>query len=189
MVQKEEYIVFVDEQGNPTGETGPKLASHHSNTKLHLAFSCYVFNRDGNLLLTRRADSKKVWPGVWTNSFCGHPMPGEKMEAAIRRRAQQELGLTINNIECMLPQYRYKAPAYNDIVENEFCPVYVARAASQVQPNPDEVAEYQWVNWVDYVTKMRRARDEFSYWAKDQYPKLNNSPSFNMFLAGLSAPA
>src|SRR5581483_7642642 len=75
---QEERIVFVDETGQPTGETGPKLASHTADTKLHLAFSCYVFNLENKLFLfTQRAHVKKVWPDVWTNSVCGHPMPGE----------------------------------------------------------------------------------------------------------------
>ncbi|MEX0789777.1 MAG: NUDIX domain-containing protein, partial [Actinomycetota bacterium] len=67
-----ELIVLVDEQGNPTGRA-EKSSSHHLDTPLHLAFSCYVFDDRGRLLATRRANSKKVWPGVWTNSVCGHP--------------------------------------------------------------------------------------------------------------------
>lgn len=74
-MSEQEQIVFVDERGNPTGKTGPKLASHNAHTKLHLAFSCYVFDGKDKLLVTMRARSKKVWPGVWTNSFCGHPGP------------------------------------------------------------------------------------------------------------------
>src|SRR5687767_11740101 len=93
-MQETEQIVFVDESGTPTGEIGPKLASHGADTRLHLAFSCYIFrNGDGNFLVTQRALSKKVWPGVWTNSVCGHPAPGEAMENAIRRRAAYEVGI------------------------------------------------------------------------------------------------
>src|SRR5947209_7482955 len=99
-----EFIVFVDEEGRPTGETGPKLESHHAKTKLHLAFSCYAFNDKGELLVTQRALSKKVWPGVWTNSFCGHPSPGETLEHAIDRRAQAELGMTVEQVVCVLPK-------------------------------------------------------------------------------------
>jgi len=83
-----EQIVFVDENGQPNGEVGPKLESHTANTRLHLAFSCYIFRKsDNKFLVTQRALSKKVWPGVWTNSVCGHPAPGEAIEDAIRRRA------------------------------------------------------------------------------------------------------
>jgi isopentenyl-diphosphate Delta-isomerase len=184
--QAEETIVFVNEAGEPTGETGPKLASHHDHTKLHLAFSCYIFNDDGKLLVTRRALNKKVWPGVWSNSVCGHLQPGETFKDAIKRRAQYELGMKVDSITCILRDYRYTTPPYNGIIENEFCPVFVAKAGSHVKPNPDEVADYYWISWPEYVIKMERHAKEFSYWAKDQYPRLSNSPSFNAFLTSLS---
>jgi len=187
--QTQELIVFVDESGQPTGETGPKLASHTAHTKLHLAFSCYIFNEAGKLLVTRRALSKKVWPGVWTNSVCGHPSPGESLEDAVRRRAAYELGLKVHGISCILPTYRYTTPPYNGIIENEFCPVFVARTKGQVAPNPDEVEDYYWVSWADYVIKMERSSKSFSFWAKDQYPELNNSPAFNAFLTSLAQKA
>jgi isopentenyl-diphosphate delta-isomerase len=174
MTMQEERIVFVDEQGKPTGETGPKLASHTADTKLHLAFSCYIFHADTRLfLLTQRAHVKKVWPDVWTNSACGHPMPGETVEAAIHRRSKYELGLdTIQEITLVLPTYRYKTPPYNGIIENEFCPVYVAFVSAEPCPNPDEVEAYRWISWEDYGKLLREEADSMSYWAKDQYPLL-----------------
>jgi isopentenyl-diphosphate delta-isomerase len=146
-----EYIVFVDEDGTPTGETGEKLASHSADTKLHLAFSCYIFNENGDVLVTRRADSKKVWPSVWTNSVCGHPAPDESFEDAIQRRSQYELGLSVTDIEIQLPNYRYKTPPYNGIIENEFCPVFFAKTNVDPNPNPDEVSAYRWLNWDEFV--------------------------------------
>ena len=171
-----EQIVFVTEQGMPTGETGAKLASHTADTKLHLAFSCYIFRRSDNaILLTQRALSKKVWPGVWTNSVCGHPAPGEPMEAAIRRRTQYEVGIgQLEGIRVLLPEYRYTTPLYNGIIENEFCPVYMAYTDSEPQPNPDEVEAYKWLSWADYVQMLENKPDGMSYWAKDQYTQLVN---------------
>jgi isopentenyl-diphosphate delta-isomerase len=175
-----EQIVFVDEQGNPTGETGPKLASHTAQTKLHLAFSCYIFRRSDNaFLLTPRALSKKVWPGVWTNSVCGHPAPGEAIEDAIKRRAGYEIGITdLQDIQVMLPNYRYTTPPNNGIIENEFCPVYVAYTDSEPVPNYDEVEEYHWLTWKDYVRRLEHQPDTMSYWAKDQYKQLRSLPFF-----------
>ena len=145
-----EQIVFVHEDGTPTGKTGPKLASHTLDTKLHLAFSCYVFRKSDNaFLITQRALSKKVWPGVWTNSVCGHPAPGEALEATVHRRAAYELGMhDLENITCVLPQYRYTTPPYNGIIENEFCPVFIAYSDGKLAPNPEEVEAYQWVSFL-----------------------------------------
>ncbi|HXH27115.1 MAG TPA: isopentenyl-diphosphate Delta-isomerase [Candidatus Acidoferrum sp.] len=175
-----EQIIFVTEDGQPTGETGPKLASHTANTRVHLAFSCYVFrSSDNKFLLTQRALSKKVWPGVWTNSFCGHPMPGEAIEAAVRRRGQFELGLdNLKDITCVLPVYRYTTPPYNGIIENEFCPVFVAYTSEEPRPNPSEVEAYQWVTWPEYVDKLHNEPEVMSYWAKDVYPHLIASETF-----------
>jgi isopentenyl-diphosphate delta-isomerase len=165
----------VDEKGVPTGEIGPKLASHTAHTKLHLAFSCYIFRRsDNKFLMTQRAFSKKVWPGVWTNSICGHPAPGETMENAIRRRTAYELGLAdIQDITVVLPQYRYTTPPYNGIIENEFCPVYVAYTDTEPQPNVAEVEAYEWLSWLSYTHRLQSSPDIMSYWAKDQFAQLS----------------
>jgi len=175
-----EQIVFVDENGDPTGEVGPKLESHTATTKRHLAFSCYIFrSSDNKFLVTQRALSKKVWPGVWTNSVCGHPAPGELMADAIRRRAKDELGIEVmEDPVCVLPDYFYTTPPYNGIIENEFCPVFVAYVSADIKPNPDEVEAYLWVDWPDYVAMLTDDRTEISYWARDQYSRLKDRQPF-----------
>jgi isopentenyl-diphosphate delta-isomerase len=175
-----DQIVFVTEDGVPTGLTAPKLASHHERTRLHLAFSCYIFRRsDDALLITRRALDKKVWPGVWTNSVCGHPMPGEVLEDAVRRRAEYELGLPVLiDIKCVVPRYVYRTPAFNGIVEHEFCPILTAAADDDPVPNPLEVDSFQWRSWSDYARLLREDEQQMSYWAKDQYPLLEGLEPF-----------
>ncbi len=181
---EQELIVFVEENGKPAGEVGPKLASHNAGTKLHLAFSCYILRRsDTAFLVTQRALSKKVWPGVWTNSFCGHPMPGETIEDAVRRRGLFELGLTsLQDIRCIVPKYVYQTPPYNGIVEHEFCPIFVAYADSETMPNPEEVEAYEWMDWNDYAHMLEAEPDKMSWWCKDQYKHISEQQPFKSLL-------
>ncbi|GAB3564023.1 isopentenyl-diphosphate Delta-isomerase [Amycolatopsis endophytica] len=168
---QEELVVLLDERLDPVG-TAPKRTVHDAHTPLHLAFSCYVFDSRGRVLLTRRAVSKKTWPGVWTNSFCGHPGPGEDMADAIGRRAEQELGMTVTGLRKVLPDFRYTATDAGGIVENEFCPVWTAEADADPRPEPDEVCEWQWARWDDLVESMRRTPFVFSPWSRLQVPQL-----------------
>jgi isopentenyl-diphosphate delta-isomerase len=165
----QELIVYVDEDGVPTGETAPKLEAHTANTRLHSAFSCYIFNDKGQILATKRAATKKVWPGVWTNSVCGHPAPNESREDAIRRRSSYELGAKVKEIAMMLPTYSYTTPPFNGIIENEFCPVYIAVLDNNLSPNPEEVGDYKWLDWQDFILELKTDKaDIWSYWCKDQ---------------------
>lgn len=177
-----EQIVLVNEHGNPIG-IAPKLASHHLYTPLHLAFSCYIINEVGELLVTQRATTKKVWPGVWTNSVCGHPAPGEAIEDAIARRAEFELGLPLYDVQLVLPDYRYKSPPYNGVIEHEICPVFVARTDAQPAINPEEVADYEWLSWQTYSTRLQDESELWSYWAKDQLQHLQESAAAKAFLS------
>ncbi|HET6290844.1 MAG TPA: isopentenyl-diphosphate Delta-isomerase [Amycolatopsis sp.] len=167
----EERVVYVTEDGTPTGETAPKLAAHHAETRLHLAFSCYLTRKsDDALLVTRRALVKKVWPGVWTNSVCGHPAPGETLESAVVRRAAQELGLVnLADLHCVLPSYRYRTPPFDGVVENEFCPVFTARVDVDPEPDPAEVEEWRWISWDTYREMIGDPSSNLSYWARDQF--------------------
>lgn len=167
-----ELIQFVDDRGNSTGKTGPKLASHTADTQLHLAFSCYIFRKsDGKLLVTQRALSKKVWPGVWTNSVCGHVSPNESIESAVRRRADYELGYKhLDNVRLLVSDYTYRTPPFNGIIEHEFCPIFCAEVNDDPILNPDEVEAYEWLDLARYQSFLE-THDEakVSWWAVDQY--------------------
>jgi isopentenyl-diphosphate delta-isomerase len=142
--QATELVVLVEQDGSPTG-VADKVTVHSATTPLHLAFSCHVFNPAGEVLVTRRSLDKLTWPGVWTNSFCGHPAPGEAVGDAVERKAAQELGLSLTSLTAVLPDFRYRAVDASGIVENEICPVFTAVTTDAVLPNPTEVAEYAWI--------------------------------------------
>ena len=166
-----EQVVLLSEDGYPVG-TADKIAVHTTDTALHLAFSCHVMNEAGEVLVTRRALSKLTWPGVWTNSFCGHPAPGEDTRDAIQRRAERELGITVSRLEVVLPDFRYRAVDASGIVENEVCPVYRAVTADAVVPNPDEVAEFAWVSPESLHDAALAAPYAFSPWLGWQLEQL-----------------
>jgi isopentenyl-diphosphate delta-isomerase len=138
---------------------------HTADTPLHLAFSCYAFDTDGRILLTRRSLDKRTWPGVWTNTCCGHPAPGEDLEDAIRRRLRYELGVEADSLRPVLPDFRYRATAPDGIVENEICPVYYARLRTDPHPAPDEVMEWRWVEVDDFLSAAEAVPFALSPWS------------------------
>lgn len=169
-----EQVVLLDDQGRPTG-VADKVGVHTADTPLHLAFSCHVYSPAGLVLVTRRALNKLTWPGVWTNSFCGHPAPGEAMEDAIRRRALDELGIDVESLELILPDFRYRAVDASGIVENEVCPVYRAVTTDAVAANPDEVAEFAWVEPDSLRAAAQAAPYAFSPWLGWQLAQLEQA--------------
>jgi isopentenyl-diphosphate delta-isomerase len=166
-----EQVVLLDDDLRPCGVL-PKSEVHHANTPLHLAFSVYVFDAEGRLLVTRRALGKQTFAGVWTNTCCGHPGPGEDLADAARRRLETELGLTVADLSLVLPDFRYEAVAADGVRENEFCPVFVARAAGDPDPEPSEVAEWRWVDWAAFCDVAESAPWAVSAWAAEQTPRL-----------------
>ena len=166
----------MDEAGYASG-TADKTAVHHAQTPLHLAFSCYLFNEAGQFLLTRRAESKRTWPGVWTNTCCGHPLPGEPMSGSVLRRLREELGISAAKLTLVLPRFRYQARMANGVLENELCPVYAAYTAdlmgqSPLDPDPAEVADARWVDWDEFCEAVRTGRQPISPWCAMQLREL-----------------
>lgn len=141
-----ELVVLLSPDGEPVG-AADKATVHTADTPLHLAFSSYLFGPDGRLLLTQRALSKTAWPGVWTNSCCGHPAPGEAPEDAVRRRIGEELRLAVTDLRLVLPEFAYRAVDASGVVENEVCPVWFGRVDGDPDPDPAEVAAWRWVDW------------------------------------------
>jgi isopentenyl-diphosphate delta-isomerase len=171
----DELVVLLDAEGRPAGSM-PKAEVHGPDTPLHLAFSVYLFDDAGNLLATRRALGKRTWPGVWSNSCCGHPAPGEEVAAAARRRVGQELGLRPARMELVLPDFAYRAVAADGIVEHEVCPVFFAHLDGDPEPpptpDPEEVAEWRWVPWMAFRAVAGTAPWALSPWSVAQVAAL-----------------
>ena len=166
-----EYVVLLDEDGTPIGEAD-KAVIHTADTPLHLAFSCHLVDDEGRVLLTRRALDKLTWAGIWTNSFCGHPGPGEDPVEAIVRRAEQELGTRVDSIEPAIPDFRYRAVDDSGVVENEICPVFTARIRAELNPRADEVCAYHWARPEDVRVAIEATPFAFSPWMVAQVPQM-----------------
>lgn len=170
-----ESVVLLDEDGRAIGST-EKHSVHHADTPLHLAFSCYLFDGEGNVLVTRRALHKRTWPGVWTNGCCGHPGPGEPVEDAVRRRVRQELGVEVADLRLLLPEFRYRAEM-DGVVENEMCPVFIAEPVGPLRPDPDEVAEAVWEPWQSFRAQVLDGTRDISPWCREQVALLPADPA------------
>ena len=183
----DDKVVLVDENNNPVG-TESKLAAHDCDTHLHRAFSVFIFNRHGQLLLQQRSFEKKTWPGVWSNSCCGHVMLHEETPDAAARRLRFELGLSGIDLITMLPDFQYRAEK-DGVVENEICPVLVGFTVDNPDPNPDEVAAYRWVNWSEFVQSLVDEDCEISPWAIQEANLLENDRIFQDWYSRLVGSA
>lgn len=136
----QEEVILVDVQDNATG-TMEKMEAHRKGL-LHRAFSVFLFNDKGQMLLQQRALNKYHSGGLWTNTCCSHPRPGEKTESAASRRLQEEMGI-VTSLEKAF-SFVYKAELDNALTEHEFDHVYVGVFDGQPQINPNEVHAFKW---------------------------------------------
>jgi isopentenyl-diphosphate Delta-isomerase len=164
-----EQVVLLDADGRAIG-VADKATVHGPTTPLHLAFSCYGFDAAGRLLVTRRAWHKRTFPGVRTNTCCGHPGPGEDVADAVRRRLHDELGVRAADLRLVLPDFAYRAAA-GGVEENEVCPVYVCTLVGEPQPRADEVDSVEWWSWESFLAAAEAG--ELSPWAQLQAPLLD----------------
>lgn len=166
-------VVLLDAAGRPCG-SADRIAVHGTETPYHLAFSSYLFDASGRLLLTRRGLGKATWPGVWTNSCCGHPRPGESPVDAVRRRVGEELGDRPSDLRLVLPSFGYRAVDASGIVEHELCPVWVGRIdPARLNPDPAEVMDVAWVDWAAVLRTASDTPQLLSAWAVLQIPLLD----------------
>ena len=156
----EEYVVLVDSRDRALG-TAEKLRAHRQ-ALLHRAFSVFLFDGAGRLLLQQRALTKYHSPGRWSNACCGHPRPGEETAAAARRRLGEELG-----VDCALEHrvaFLYRADVGDDLVEHELDHLFVGRTDAPLAPDPGEVQAWRWVELGALLRDVRARPEDFTLW-------------------------
>ncbi len=160
--EQEERLILVDEHDNNVG-VGTKMQVHLQGA-LHRAFSVFVFDNRGRLMLQQRASSKYHSGGLWTNSCCGHPRPGESNHAASTRRLFEEMGFTCELKE--VDQILYRVDVSNGLVENEYNHTFIGTFNSVPALNPEEAEGWEWVSVADVFSAIRQNPLHFTAWFK-----------------------
>jgi farnesyl-diphosphate farnesyltransferase len=155
-----EDVVLVDYFNQPIG-IEEKIAAHVKGA-LHRAFSVFVFNGLGELLLQRRTSTKYHSRGLWSNTCCGHPRPGEVIEEASRRRLREEMGF--DSQLTSLFDFVYRAELEDGLIEHEYDHVLVGQFDGVPNPNPDEVAEWRWMGLSALRIDIDEHADQYTYW-------------------------
>lgn len=153
-------VILVDENDTPVG-TMEKLAAHQEG-RLHRAFSVFAFDKVGRLLLQRRAPHKYHSAGLWTNTCCSHPAPGEETEAAAHRRLQEEMGF-----DCPLVpagHLLYRVEFDNGLTEHEFDHIFIGSFDGEPALNPEEADASRWATPEELRTELKEHPEQFTYW-------------------------
>jgi isopentenyl-diphosphate Delta-isomerase len=157
-----EELIIVDEKDRLVGfET--KLAAHQKGGKLHRAFSIFVFDGVGRMLLQRRAEGKYHFGGLWSNACCSHPRKGEKLEDAAHRRLREEFGFDTELEEVF--SFVYRASDFRSgLTEHEFDHVFCGEFNGDPHPNVDEIADWKWVGLADLEADLQSNPDDYTSW-------------------------
>jgi len=165
-----EKVILVDAQDNQIG-TEEKIKAHKDG-KLHRAFSVFVYNSEGKMLIQKRALSKYHCPGLWSNTCCSHPRVGETIMEAAHRRLKEELGFDCDLKEVFT--FTYKVAFDNGLTEHEFDHVLTGKFDGTPVLNKEEVADYKWVDVQELKTDIKNNPDNYTYWLKVALDKIES---------------
>ena len=168
---EDEQLILVDSSDNEVGHLSKALC-HDGGGVLHRAFSLFLFNESGELLLQKRSETKRLWPGFWSNSCCSHPRRGESMDIATARRLDDEL-----NIDTSLEhvyQFCYTAGFGEAGSENELCHVYLGTVDGEPQPNDSEISRVRFISSVKLEQELNDSPQRFTPWFKQEWQELNS---------------
>ncbi|MEK7535609.1 MAG: isopentenyl-diphosphate Delta-isomerase [Patescibacteria group bacterium] len=161
-------VVLVDESDKEIG-TEEKLAAHKKGL-LHRAFSIFVINSKGEMLIQRRAMSKYHSGGLWSNACCSHPHPNEKLQEATHRRLEEEMGF-----DCDLKEkfsFIYKTNFENGLVEHEFLHIFIGTWDATPKVDPEEADEWAWIDMAKLQADLATHPEKYTYWFKLALPKI-----------------
>jgi isopentenyl-diphosphate delta-isomerase len=164
-----EKLILVDEHDNEIGNLS-KDKCHDGQGHLHRAFSLFIFNRDGEVLLQQRSGQKRLWPMYWSNACCSHPRQGEEMSEAINRRLKQELGMT-SELEFLF-KFIYQAQYDEGGSEHELCWVYLGRSADDIVVNANEIADWRYVSVDELNHELTSDPGSFTPWMKLEWQRI-----------------
>lgn len=158
-----EILILVDSQDRKTGEM-EKTLCHHFPGYLHRAFLTMVFNPRGELLMARRSKKKLLWSGIWDGSVASHPMIGERLKQAARRRLKEEAGIA-NPIDLKkILKFQYEASWQNKGVEKEICAVFSCSFDGEVKTNPEEIDGFHWISLGKLDKELKNFPQKYSPW-------------------------
>jgi len=158
-----EMLILVDKNDNAIG-TEEKVKCHLPNGKLHRAFTALIFDKEGNLVLTRRSDEKMLWPGDWDGTVASHPRKDENYVSSAERRMPEEIG-----IECKMDylfKFEYHVPYKNIGSENEICGTLVGIVGNEQKFNliPEEISEVKWINPEQLLSELKNKPQIYCPW-------------------------
>jgi len=156
----EERVILVDAKNRKLG-TMEKLQAHREGI-LHRAFSIFIFNKKGEMLVHKRAQGKYHCGGLWTNACCSHPRPDETMEEGLSRKLKQEMGFDTELAKAF--DFTYRAELENGLIEYEFDEVFIGHYDATIQPNPQEVEEWKYADMDILRKEIRKNPELFTPW-------------------------
>jgi len=167
---KKEKVILVNKFDRKIG-VEEKLKAHVEG-KLHRAFSVFLFDKNGKILIQKRAKKKYHSGGLWANSCCSHPTEGESLKEAVKRRLKEELGVGVKNLK-KLGKVKYKLRV-GKLIENEIDHVFVGKIYGKVKINKNEVEDYKWVEFKDLEKDLKKNEKKYVPWLKFIIKKLKN---------------
>ncbi len=160
-------VILVDEFDCAVG-TEEKMKAHEEGL-LHRAFSVFIINNKNELLLQKRANSKYHSPGLWTNTCCSHPAPGEDLQLSAEKRLLEEMGFTCSL--SWLFKFIYKTSFENNLTEYELDHVYIGKFNGKPIPDPDEVEDWQWLDTDFLKLDVKNNPHKYTFWLRYVYDR------------------